>query len=133
VKELRAEGMLEAATNAAANMAQDEIERLMKLGYTEHEARKVPAAFVLLPPEYHEDEQDRELADMERTGEPSPVQDGAAIEVSSQPNQREPRSDWAWCPPPRTAPRVRTHRPLTISRVRVDRHSPERLHSTIVA
>jgi hypothetical protein len=71
VKELRAEGMLEAATNAAANMAQDEIERLMKLGYTEHEARKVPAAFVLLPPEYHEDEQDRELADMERTGEPN--------------------------------------------------------------
>jgi hypothetical protein len=27
--------MLEAATNAAANMAQDEIERLMKLGYKE--------------------------------------------------------------------------------------------------
>jgi hypothetical protein len=67
VKELRAEGMLEAATNAAANMAHDEIERLMKLGYTEHEAREVALpAFILLPPEYHEEEQDRELAEKER-------------------------------------------------------------------
>ncbi len=73
VKELRAEGMLEAATNAAANMAQDEIERLMKLGYTAHEAREVALpAFVLLPPEYHEDEQDGELAAMEAAYQRNP-------------------------------------------------------------
>jgi Holliday junction resolvasome RuvABC DNA-binding subunit len=66
VKELRAEGMLEAATNGAANLAQSEIETLMKAGYQEHEAREVALPmFILLKPEYHEDEQDRELAEME--------------------------------------------------------------------
>lgn len=73
VKELRAEGMLEAATNAAANLAQSEIETLMKAGYQEHEAREVALPmFILLPPEYHEDEQDRELADMEREYQRNP-------------------------------------------------------------
>jgi hypothetical protein len=66
-KELQAEGMLEAATNGAANLAQSEIETLMKAGYQEHEARAVALPmFILLRPEYHEDEQDRELAEMER-------------------------------------------------------------------
>jgi hypothetical protein len=66
-KELQAEGMLDAATNAAANLTQDEIERLMRLGYQEHEAREVALpAFVLLPPEDHEDELDQELAEKER-------------------------------------------------------------------
>jgi hypothetical protein len=47
--------------------------RLMKLDYTEQEAREVALpAFVLLPPEYHEDEQDRELADMEREYQRNP-------------------------------------------------------------
>jgi hypothetical protein len=65
-KELQAEGMLDAATNGAANLAQSEIETLMKAGYQEHEARAVALPmFILLPPEYHEDGQDRELADME--------------------------------------------------------------------
>ena len=36
VKELQAEGLLEAETNAAANLAQSEIETLMKAGYQEH-------------------------------------------------------------------------------------------------
>jgi hypothetical protein len=63
VKELQAEGLLEAETNAAANLAQAEIETLMKAGYQEHEAREVALPmFILLRPEYHEDEQDRELA-----------------------------------------------------------------------
>jgi hypothetical protein len=67
VKELQAEGMLEAAINGAANLAQSEIETLMKAGYQEHEARAVALPmFILLRPEYHEDEQDRELADKER-------------------------------------------------------------------
>jgi hypothetical protein len=66
-KELQAEGMLEAATNGAANLAQSEIETLMKAGYQDHEARSVALPmFLLLPPEYHEDEQDRELAEEER-------------------------------------------------------------------
>jgi hypothetical protein len=66
VKELQAEGMLEAETNAAANLAQSEIETLMKAGYQEHEAREVALPmFILLKPEYREDEQDRELAEME--------------------------------------------------------------------
>src|SRR5258708_27449098 len=41
VKELQAEGTLEAAINGAANLAQSEIETLMKAGYQEHEAREV--------------------------------------------------------------------------------------------
>jgi hypothetical protein len=67
VKELQAEGMLDAAINGAANLAQSEIETLMKAGYQEHEAREVALPmFILLRPEYHEDEQDRELAEKER-------------------------------------------------------------------
>jgi hypothetical protein len=51
-KELQAEGMLEAATNGAANLAQSEIETLMKAGYQDHEARSVALPmFLLLPPE----------------------------------------------------------------------------------
>jgi hypothetical protein len=67
VKELQAEGMLEATINGAANLAQSEIETLMKAGYAEHEAREVALPmFILLRPEYHEDDQDRELAEKER-------------------------------------------------------------------
>ena len=52
VKELQAEGLLEAETNAAANLAQAEIETLMKAGYQEHEAREVALPmFILLRPE----------------------------------------------------------------------------------
>ncbi|MDO9562889.1 MAG: hypothetical protein Q7J60_14825 [Bradyrhizobium sp.] len=67
VKELQAEGLLEAETNAAANLAQDEIERLMGLGYQEHEAREVALPrFILLPPEVDEDDEEaRELAEKE--------------------------------------------------------------------
>lgn len=66
-KELQADGMLEAATNGAANLAQSEIETLMKAGYQEHEARAVALPmFILLRPEYREDEQDRELAEKAR-------------------------------------------------------------------
>jgi hypothetical protein len=73
VKELQAEGMLEAATNGAANLAQSEIETLMTVGYQEHEARAVALPlFILLRPEYHEDEQDRELADMEAEYQKNP-------------------------------------------------------------
>jgi hypothetical protein len=65
--------MLEAATNGAANLAQSEIETLMKAGYQEHEARAVALPmFILLPPEYHETEQDRELADMEAEYQKNP-------------------------------------------------------------
>jgi hypothetical protein len=57
----------DAATDGAANLAQSEIETLMKAGYQEHEARAVALPmFILLPPEYHDDEQDRELAEKER-------------------------------------------------------------------
>ena len=51
VKELQAEGLLEAETNAAANLAHAEIETLMKAGYQEHEAREVALPMlILLPP-----------------------------------------------------------------------------------
>jgi hypothetical protein len=55
-----------------------------------------------------------------------PVQDGAAVEVSSQPNQCKARSDWLGVPVPELHRGVRTRHPLMISRVQVDRHSPER-------
>ncbi len=72
-RELQAEGMLDAATNGAANLAQSEIETLMKAGYQEHEARAVALQmFILLPPEYHEDEQDRELAAKEAAYQRNP-------------------------------------------------------------
>src|SRR6266436_4197443 len=55
-----------------------------------------------------------------------PVQDGTAVEVSSQPNQREARPNWLGVPLPELHRGVRPHHPLTISRVQVDRYSPER-------
>ncbi|MBR1156280.1 hypothetical protein [Bradyrhizobium sp. JYMT SZCCT0428] len=67
-KELQATGMLEAETNAAANMATDEIISLMQQGYQEHEAREValPNYILLKPePEDENDEQALELAQME--------------------------------------------------------------------
>lgn len=65
--ELKATGMFAAATQAAAVMAQQEIEQLMAMGYQEHEAQEVALQkHVLLPPEPAEaDEQDRELAERE--------------------------------------------------------------------
>jgi hypothetical protein len=78
VKELQAKGLLEAETTTAATLAQSEIETLMKAGFQEHEAREVALPmFILLKPEYHEDEQDRELAEMERAYQKNPP---AAIE-----------------------------------------------------
>src|SRR5829696_4453187 len=46
-----------------------------------------------------------------------PVQDGAAIEMSSQPHQREARPDRLGVPLPKMHLTVRAHHPLTISRV----------------
>jgi hypothetical protein len=67
VKELKAEGKLNEALQGAANLAQDEIEHLMKRGYAEHEAREVALPmFILLPPEEGEpDELDEERAELE--------------------------------------------------------------------
>lgn len=66
-KELQSDRTLEASLNGAANLAQTEIERLMQHGYRHHEAREVALPmFILLRPEYQEDEQDRELAEKER-------------------------------------------------------------------
>ena len=55
-----------------------------------------------------------------------PVQDGAALEVSSQPNQRKARPDRLGVPLPELHRGVRPRHPLTISRMQVDRYSPER-------
>jgi hypothetical protein len=69
VEELRAAGTLEEELTGAANLAQAEIERLMKKGYQEHEAREVALPiFILLKPgpdDAPEDEQDRELRELE--------------------------------------------------------------------
>ena len=66
VRELKAEGLLEDELHGVANLAQDEIETLQKAGYQEHEAREVVLAqLILLPPEDEDDEQSRELAEME--------------------------------------------------------------------
>jgi hypothetical protein len=74
VKELKAEGKLNEELHAAANLAQDEIETLMKAGYSIDEAREVALPmFILLPPEEGEpDEQDEELAEMEREYQKNP-------------------------------------------------------------
>jgi hypothetical protein len=66
VRELKAEANLEMALHGAAALAQDEIDRLMRQGYYEHEAREVALReFILLPEEPEDDEQARELAEME--------------------------------------------------------------------
>jgi hypothetical protein len=64
VQELRAAGELNEAIHGAANLAQAEIDHLMKQGYQEHEAREVALPmFVLLPAE-PPDEDDEEARDM---------------------------------------------------------------------
>jgi hypothetical protein len=67
--ELQENGELTEAIHGAASLAQAEIDRLMKQGYQEHEAREVALReFVLLSEEPAEDdEQARELAAMEET------------------------------------------------------------------
>jgi hypothetical protein len=67
VRELRASGELNEAIFGAANLAQAEIDHLMRQGYQEHEAREVALReFVLLPEETDEDdEQARERAERE--------------------------------------------------------------------
>ena len=65
MRELKAEGLLEDELHGS-NLAQDEIETLQKKGYQEHEAREVVLPqLILLPPEDEDDEQSRELAEME--------------------------------------------------------------------
>jgi hypothetical protein len=52
VADLRASGELEESMQGAAKLAQDEVERLMKVGYQEQEAKEVALAqFVYLKPE----------------------------------------------------------------------------------
>ena len=65
--ELKAAGTFAAQTQAAAVLAQKEIDRLMAMGYQEHEAQEVALPmFILLPPEPDEDDaQERELASRE--------------------------------------------------------------------
>jgi hypothetical protein len=64
VREMTADGSLEEEIVGAANLAQSEIESLMRQGYQESEAREVALAkHVLLPEE--DDEPDQELADKE--------------------------------------------------------------------
>ena len=63
------EGRLNEELQAAANLAQDEIESLMQAGYSVHEAREVALPeFILLPPEGDglEDWEREELAEKER-------------------------------------------------------------------
>jgi hypothetical protein len=74
VRELQESEELNEAIQGAAALAQAEIDRLMKAGYQEHEAREVALReFVLLPEETDEDdEQARELADMEAAYQKNP-------------------------------------------------------------
>jgi len=74
VQELRESGELNEALHGAASLAQAEIDHLMMIGYAEHEAREVALPmFVLLPEEPDEDdEQARELADMEAAYQKNP-------------------------------------------------------------
>lgn len=67
VAELKKEGRFGEELQAAANLAQDEIEHLMQAGYSVHEAREVALPqFILLPPENQgSDEQEQELAELE--------------------------------------------------------------------
>jgi hypothetical protein len=73
VQELQASGELNEAIFGAASLAQMEIDHLMKQGYQEHEAREVALPkFVLLPEEPPDDEQARELAEMEAEYQKNP-------------------------------------------------------------
>lgn len=73
VHALRAEGMLTAALNGAANLAQSEIDSLMQQGYQAHEAREVALSHhILLPAEKAQDGQDRELAAKEHEYQNNP-------------------------------------------------------------
>jgi hypothetical protein len=76
VKQLRAEDKFSEEVHAAAVMAQDEIEHLMKYqGYSIHEAREVALPlFILLPPEDppDDDEQEAELREREREYQKNP-------------------------------------------------------------
>jgi response regulator RpfG family c-di-GMP phosphodiesterase len=68
VAELKREGRLNEELQAAANLAQDEIESLMEAGYSVHEAREVALPnFILLEPEGDglEDWEREELAEKE--------------------------------------------------------------------
>ena len=65
VADLRASGQLNEALQAAAGLAQKEIELLMKQGYQEHEAREVALPmFILLPPEPGAEEEDWERLEL---------------------------------------------------------------------
>lgn len=73
VRVLRSEGMLTAALNGAANLAQSEIDSLMQRGYQAHEAREVALSHhILLPAEKVEDGQERELAAKEHEYQSNP-------------------------------------------------------------
>jgi hypothetical protein len=73
VRELKAERSLETALHGAAALAQDQIDHLMRQGYYEHEAREVALReFILLPEEPEDDEQARELAEMEAEYQKNP-------------------------------------------------------------
>jgi hypothetical protein len=76
VKQLRAENKYPEVVHAAAVMAQEEIEHLMKYQhYSIHEAREVALPlFILLPPEDppEDDEQAEELREMEREYQKNP-------------------------------------------------------------
>jgi hypothetical protein len=65
IPDLRASGQLNEALQAAAGLAQKEIELLMKQGYQEHEAREVALPmFILLPPEPGAEEEDWERLEL---------------------------------------------------------------------
>ena len=73
---LKANGTLNEELRGAALLAQKEIEHLMERGYQEHEAREVALPmFILLAPEPpdEDDEQERELAEMEREYQKNPM------------------------------------------------------------
>lgn len=75
VKALKAEGKLNEALQGAANLAQTEIEHLMKHGYHEHEAREVALPqFIVLPPEGDglDDWEREELEKLEREYQKNP-------------------------------------------------------------
>jgi len=65
VADLRASGQLNEALQAAAGLAQKEIELLMKQGYQEHEAREAALPmFILLPSEPGAEEEDWERLEL---------------------------------------------------------------------
>ena len=75
VAQFKKEGKFGEALHGAANLAQDEIEQLMKQGYSIDQAREVALPlFILLPPEEPQqpDEQAQELAEMEREYQKNP-------------------------------------------------------------